>query len=47
MHLATAITLNTALIEAELPSLTFVSADEVLCEAARGEGLPADNPNEH
>lgn len=47
VHLATAITLNTALVEAGLPPLTFVSADGVLCEAARGEGLPADNPNEH
>ena len=47
VHLATAIILNTALLEAELPSLTFVSADRVLCEAAQGEGLPADNPNEH
>ena len=47
VHLATAIVLNTALLEAELSPLTFVSADEILCEAARGEGLPADNPNEH
>lgn len=47
VHLATAIILNTVLIEAGLPPLTFVSADEVLCEAARGEGLLADNPNEH
>ena len=47
VHLATALILNTALLEAELSPLTFVSADEVLCEAARSEGLPADNPNEH
>jgi predicted nucleic acid-binding protein len=46
VHLATAIILNTALLEVELPSLTFVSADEALCKAAREEGLPADNPNE-
>ena len=25
--------------------LTFVSADNVLCEAARAEGMPAENPN--
>jgi len=47
IHLATAIILNTALLKAELLPLIFVSADEVLCEAAQGEGLSADNPNEH
>ncbi|MBC8448859.1 MAG: type II toxin-antitoxin system VapC family toxin [Chloroflexi bacterium] len=46
-HLATAIILNTTLQEAELPSLIFVSADEALCEAARDEALPANNPNEY
>lgn len=47
VHLATAIILNTALLKAELSPLIFVSADGVLCEAARGEGLSADNPDEH
>lgn len=47
VHLATAIMLNTALLEAEFPPLVFVSADMALCEAARHEGLSADNPNEH
>jgi len=46
-HLATAIVINRALREAEFPPLVFVSADEALCEAARNEGLSADNPNEH
>jgi len=44
-HLATAVMLNTALLGAELPPLVFVSADRALCEAARREGLSADNPN--
>jgi hypothetical protein len=30
-----------------LSAPTFVSADNVLCKAARAEGLPAENPNEH
>lgn len=47
VHLATAIILNTALLEAKLPPLIFVSADGVLNDAARGERLSADNPNEH
>ncbi len=47
VHLATAIVLNTALVGAELQPLIFVSADEALCKAARGEGLSADDPNEH
>ena len=47
VQLATALILNSALIADKLPSLTFVSADNVLCEAARAEGLPAENPNEY
>lgn len=47
VHLATAIILNTALVSAGMPPIIFVSADKALCEAARGEGLSADNPNEH
>lgn len=47
IQLATALLLNRSLIADELPSLTFVSADDALCEVARMEGLPAENPNEH
>ena len=34
-------------LEREEAESSFVSADNVLCEAARAEGLPAENPNEH
>jgi len=34
-------------LEREEAEFSFVSADNVLCEAARAEGLPAENPNEH
>lgn len=47
VHLATAITLNRTLVASELPSLTFISADDVLCKAAKGEGLLVENPNDH
>jgi predicted nucleic acid-binding protein len=45
VHLATAITLNRTLVASELPPLAFISADDVLCRAAKGEGLFAENPN--
>jgi len=45
VHLATAIVLNRALVASKLPPLTFISADDVLCEAAKEEGLPTENPN--
>lgn len=47
VHLATAATMRTALLGAGLPPLVFVSADQVLCEAAEDEGLLPVNPNEH
>ncbi len=47
VHLATAITLNTLQLEANLPSLTFVSGDKLLCDAAQKEGFTVYNPNEH
>jgi hypothetical protein len=47
VHLATAISLNTALLSAELPPLVFVSGDRILCEAAQKEGLAVENPDEH
>ena len=36
VHLATAIVLNRALVASKLPLLTFISADNVLCKAAKG-----------
>jgi len=47
VHLATALILNQALLRDKQPPLTFVSADEDLCKAARQEGLSVENPNEH
>jgi predicted nucleic acid-binding protein len=46
IHLATAITLNRTLVASKLPPLAFISADDVLCKAAKREGLLAENPNE-
>jgi hypothetical protein len=45
VHLATAVTINNTLLGAGLPTLTFVSADNILCNAARGESLSVYNPN--
>lgn len=47
VHLATAVTLNRTLVARELPPLAFTSADNVLCKAAKREGLLAENPNDH
>lgn len=47
VHLATAVTLNNALREAEVSGLTFVAADAQLCGAAHNEGLAIINPNDH
>lgn len=47
VQLATALLLNRRLLADKLPSLTFVSADNVLCKAARAEGLSTENPNEY
>jgi predicted nucleic acid-binding protein len=47
VHLATALRLSEALTDEALEPLTFVSADDVLCQAAEAEGLMVENPNEH
>lgn len=47
VQLAAALILNRSLIANRLPALTFVSADNALCAAARAEELSAENPNEH
>jgi predicted nucleic acid-binding protein len=47
VHLATAIVLNNALTGAGQSQLVFVTADTRLCDAAQGEGLATENPNDH
>jgi predicted nucleic acid-binding protein len=47
VHLAGAISLNRRLTAARLTPLLFISADEIMCDVARAEGLAADNPNSH
>lgn len=47
VQLATALSLNQVLRENRLPLLTFVSADEVLCDVAKAEGISAENPNDY
>jgi predicted nucleic acid-binding protein len=46
-HLATTLVINQRLTEAGEASLTFLSADDRLLEAAAAEGLPVDNPHHH
>jgi len=46
VQLATALRVNQILRQNQLPSLTFVSADAVLCRVAQAEGLTTVNPNE-
>lgn len=45
VHLAAALKLKQQMIAVNLPDLVFVSADEMLCDTARAEGLIAENPN--
>ena len=47
VQVATALLLNRRLLADKLPPLIFVSADDLLCETARAERLPAENPNEY
>jgi len=47
VQLAAALTLHGLLTEPSLTPLVFIAADEELLEAARGEGLTTDNPNQH
>lgn len=46
VHLAAARLLK-KLLPAGSPTLTFISADTLLLQAAVAEGLAADNPNDH
>jgi len=47
VQLAAALTLHGLLTQAAVVPLMFVAADDDLLEAARGEGLATDNPNQH
>jgi predicted nucleic acid-binding protein len=47
VHVAGAISLNQQLAVAHLLAPTFVSADKILCDVARAQGLTAENPNDH
>ena len=47
VQLATALRLDRVLRDNRLSPVTFVSADEALCEAARAEGMSAENPNDY
>jgi predicted nucleic acid-binding protein len=47
MHLATALIINRWLVGRGEMSLTFLSADDRLNDAAAAEGLAVDNPNDH
>jgi predicted nucleic acid-binding protein len=45
IHLATALQLNHTLRARGVASITFVAADDSLCQAAAAEGLHTENPN--
>jgi predicted nucleic acid-binding protein len=47
VHMAGAISLDRQLAVAHLPAPTFVSADKMLCDVARAQGLRAENPNDY
>ena len=47
VQLAAALTLHGLLTPSSLAPLVFVAADDDLLEAARGEGVATDNPNQH
>ena len=47
VQLATALTLRDSLRKRGITDLTFVSADEDLCQAAAAEGLLTENPNHY
>jgi len=47
IQLATALVANQILVSYGLPALTFVCADNRLCNAADSEGLIVENPNNY
>ena len=47
VQLASALTLNTLLVQQQLAPLTFVASDHDLLAAAQGEGLATEDPTRH
>ena len=47
IQLASALRLQTTLLQAHAPALIFLSADDRLLGVAQAEGLTTDNPNRH
>ena len=47
MQLTTALVANQILVSHGLPALTFVCADNRLCNVAASEGLTVENPNNY
>jgi predicted nucleic acid-binding protein len=47
IQLATALVANQILVSHGIPALTFVCADNRLCNAATSEGLTVENPNNY
>jgi predicted nucleic acid-binding protein len=47
VHLACVLYLNQALLDSNLPPLTFIAADSDLLTAAKAEGLNTENPNHY
>jgi hypothetical protein len=47
VQLASALQIERDLVQAEMPTLIFLTADERLAEIARAEDLLTDNPNQH
>lgn len=47
VQLAIALTARSLLAEAGFTPFTFIAADDDLLAAARAEGLPVENPNQH
>ena len=47
VQLASALTLNTLLVQQQLTPLTFVASDHDLLAAAQGEGLATEDPTQH
>ena len=47
VQLGAALVTNQVLANADLTSLTFVTADDDLLKAAQAEGLSSENPNHH
>ena len=47
IHLATALAMSNEFITNQLPTITFLSADQQLCQSADEAGLNVRNPNDH